>query len=81
MSHANLFSSLTAMLVVFCKLVSCRPVTKVEIIGTSIAILGCGITTLDPHAEKVDENLNDIALGNILSFISSIFATAYILLG
>ncbi|CDW78761.1 UNKNOWN [Stylonychia lemnae] len=81
MSHANLFSSLTAMLVVSYKLLTCSQITRCEIIGTVISIIGCGLTTQDPHAEKTNDELNDIAYGNILSFVSSIFATLYILKG
>eukprot|EP00347_Sterkiella_histriomuscorum_P015235 403357799 len=81
MSHANLFSSLTAILVVLYKLVTCYKVTKIEILGTVISISGCGITTFDPHAQKTDDDLDFIAYGNFLSFISSLFATLYILKG
>lgn len=81
MSHANLFSSLTAILVVIYRFLTCSKVTLIELSATAIAISGCSIITLDPHAQKTDDKLDDIEYGNLLSFISSIFATAYILKG
>lgn len=81
MSHADLFSSLTAILVVLYKVFSCCDVTRVEILGTLISISGCGVATFDPHAEKTNEDVSDIGYGNLLSFVSSLFATLYVLKG
>lgn len=81
MAHANLFSSLTAILVVLYKIMTCSKVTGVEIMGTLLSIGGCGITTMDSSAEKTNNELDFIAYGNTLSFISSLFATLYILKG
>ena len=81
MSHANLYSSLTSLLVITYRMTTCRPLTKYEIIGSIVAILGCTITTQDPMAEKVDTGSSSIFFGNFLSFLSSIFATVYILIG
>ena len=81
MSHANLYSSLTSLLVIAFRMTTCRPLTKYEIFGSIVAIVGCTITTQDPSAAKVDNLSNDIPFGNFLSFLSSIFATLYILVG
>ena len=81
MSHANLFSSLCAIIIVIYRLATLNPVTKVEILGTSIAILGCILTSIDSKADKVDPSSSNIELGNLLAFMSSIFATLYIVKG
>lgn len=81
MSHANLFSSLCSILIVALRLATMKPVTKYEIIGSIVALLGCVVTTFDPSAEKSNDEDNDIQFGNLLSFFSSIFATVYILKG
>jgi len=52
-----------------------------ELSATIIAIFGCSVITFDPHAEKTDDDLDYIKYGNLLSFISSLFATMYILKG
>ena len=81
MSHANLYSSLTSMMIVGWRLSSRKPVTKFEIVGTLVALSGCAVTTFDPSAQKSLETDNKIPLGNFLSFFSSIFATVYIVQG
>lgn len=81
MSHANLYSSLTSLLVVTFRFVTCRPLSRFEIVGCIVAIFGCAITTWDSDASKTDVLSNNILLGNFLSFISSLFATVYILVG
>jgi drug/metabolite transporter (DMT)-like permease len=81
MSHANLFSSLCAVIIVAYRLATFEKVTKVEIIGTAIAIFGCVMTSFDRSADKADPGESNIGLGNFLSFLSSIFATIYILKG
>ncbi len=50
MAHANLYSSLTSMLVVTFRISTCRAVDKFELIGCCVAILGCIITSWDPSA-------------------------------
>lgn len=81
MAHANLYSSLTSMMIVAWRLSSRKPVTKYEIFGTLVALGGCFVTTFDPSAEKTADCDNKIPLGNLLSFFSSVFATFYILKG
>lgn len=81
MSHANLYSSLCSIIIVGMRLATLKPVTKFEIIGCIVALFGCVITTFDPEAIKTSDEDNQIQLGNFLCFISSIFATIYILKG
>jgi hypothetical protein len=81
MSHANLFSSLCAIMIVIARLSTCLPVSKAEIVGSIIALGGCLITTFDPSAQKTIDEHNKIQLGNFLSFCSSLFALIYILQG
>lgn len=81
MAHANLYSSLTSMMIVGWRLSCRKPVTKYEILGTLVALGGCFVTTFDPSAEKTHDSDNNITLGNLLSFFSSVFATFYILKG
>lgn len=81
MSHANLYSSLCAMIIVGLRFSMRKPVTKFEVIGTLVALSGCVVTTFDPSAQKTLEVDNKIQLGNLLSFFSSVFATVYILKG
>ena len=50
MAHANLFSSLSAILIVLFRLSTCRKVTPIEILGSFIALIGCFITTFDSKA-------------------------------
>jgi len=79
MSHANLFSSLTAILVVLYRIISCKKLTLTEMFATALAFVGCTFITFDPSAEKTNEKFDCIPYGNFLSFISSLFATAYII--
>jgi drug/metabolite transporter (DMT)-like permease len=81
MSHANLYSSLCSIMIVGLRMATLEPVTKFEIIGCIVALFGCVITTFDPEAIKTSDEDNHIQLGNFLCFISSIFATLYILKG
>jgi hypothetical protein len=81
MAHANLYSSLTSMMIVAWRLSTRKPVTKFEVLGTIVALGGCFVTTFDPSAEKTHDSDNKITLGNLLSFFSSVFATFYILKG
>ena len=79
MADANIYSGFSAMIMVFLKLVTCKGAKKVEIIACLIAIVGCVVTSEDPSASKTDTSSMNMALGNFLCFISSIFATLYIL--
>ncbi len=81
MAHANLYSSVCAILIVGFRFLIQKPVTKMEVIGSIIAVSGCMITSFDPNAEKVSEEDNHILFGNFLSFFSAVFATLYILKG
>ena len=54
MSHANLFSSLCAIIIVVYRLVTLQKVTIYEIIGSVVAIVGCLFTSFDSGAEKED---------------------------
>ena len=81
MSHANLYSSLCALMIVGIHFFRGQHVTKQEIIGSIIGLMGCVVTNYDPEAGKVDDNVDNIDLGNFLCFFSSIFATIYILKG
>ncbi|TNV77564.1 hypothetical protein FGO68_gene15410 [Halteria grandinella] len=81
MSHANLYSSLCAIMIVGWRLVAKAPVSNAEFVGSFVALSGCLVTTFDPSAEKTLDQDNKIQLGNLLSFFSSIFATVYILKG
>jgi hypothetical protein len=56
MSHALIFSNLGGILIVAYSLFRGRFVHRLEIIGSTIAILGCGITILDTKAKKVDSS-------------------------
>jgi threonine/homoserine efflux transporter RhtA len=58
-----------------------KHVTTVEILGTSIAILGCILTSVDSNASKSNPEESDIVFGNVLCFFSSLFATMYIVKG
>ena len=60
MTHANLFSSLCAIMIVVVRLLSLKKVTRMEIIGSIIAVSGCMLTSFDPSAEKVSEVDNHI---------------------
>jgi drug/metabolite transporter (DMT)-like permease len=60
MAHANLFSSLVSVIIVGYRLLTFKQISKFEVIGTSIAILGCAMTTLDSSADKVDPETKDI---------------------
>ena len=81
MAHANLYSSLSSMIIVCMRLIRFQPVTKFEIVGCIISLFGCVITTFDPNAVKINSLENDIQLGNILCLVSSLFCTAYIVYG
>jgi len=54
MSHANLFSSLVSIIIVSYRLLTFKAISKFEIIGSLIAIIGCAMTTLDGSADKVN---------------------------
>jgi drug/metabolite transporter (DMT)-like permease len=54
MSHALIFSNLGGILIVIYSLIRRKYVHKLEILGTIIAVLGCGLTVLDKSAKKVD---------------------------
>ena len=54
MTHALIFSNLGGIVLVVYSLIRRIFVHKLEIIGTSIAVLGCLITVLDRNAKKVD---------------------------
>lgn len=54
MTHCLIFSNLGGIVLVIVSLVRRIFVHKLEIIGTSIALLGCLITVLDRKAMKVD---------------------------
>lgn len=60
MSHANLFSSLVSVIIVCYRLLTFKFISKFEVIGTFIAIIGCAMTTLDGSADKVDPFSKDI---------------------
>lgn len=81
MSHANLYSSLCAIMIVGWRLAVRSPVSKMEILGTIVSMGGCVVTTFDPSAQKTIDEDNKIQLGNLLSFFSSVFATLYIIKG
>lgn len=81
MSHANLYSSLSSIMIVAMRLAYLKPVTRFEIIGSIVALMGCVITTFDPDAVKTQTEDNKITFGNFLCFISSFFCTLYILKG
>jgi drug/metabolite transporter (DMT)-like permease len=68
-------------MIVGLRLAALKPVTKYEITGCAVALFGCVVTTFDPEAIKTSDEDNHIQLGNFLCFISSIFATIYILKG
>jgi hypothetical protein len=81
MSHANLFSSVCAIVIVLYRLVSCQRITIPEIVGSLIAVIGCFFTSYDSGALKVDPNVQNIDFGNFLSFLSALFAVIYITKG
>ena len=81
MSHANLFSSICAIVIVTYRLLTFQRVTIPEIVGSFIAIGGCVITSYDSGAQKVDSDIQNIDLGNFLSSMSALFATLYIIKG
>ena len=81
MAHANLYSSLSSMIIVCTRLIRFQPVTKFEIIGCIVSLFGCVVTTFDPNAGKTNSLENDIQFGNMLCLVSSLFCTAYIVYG
>lgn len=81
MMQANIFSSLCSIMIVILKLVTCKVVTKYEIIGSIIGILGCIVISFDYQAEKTDPENSQIPFGNLLCSFSSVFGTLYILKG
>lgn len=79
MADANIYSGFSAMIMVFMKLVTCKGTKRIEIVACLIAICGCVVTSEDPSASKTDTSTMNLSLGNFLCFISSLFATLYIL--
>ena len=59
MSHANLFSSLCALIIICWRIAVFRTatiITKWEVIGSLVALAGCVVTTFDGDASKVIES-------------------------
>ena len=54
MAHANLFSSVCAIVIVTYRVLTFQRVTIPEIVGSLIAIGGCIVTSFDAGAQKVD---------------------------
>lgn len=73
MSHAEIFSSLLGSFIVIYKLFARQPISNIEIIATIIAFTGAVIISCDSSARKMDPIYENILLGNIICFVSSIF--------
>ncbi len=77
MSHALIFSNLGGILIVVYSLIKRRFVHKLEIVGTMIAVAGCGLTILDGNAKKVDTSQQNIPLGDVIALSSSCCTAFY----
>lgn len=54
MSHAFLFGNLASILIVLYSIVLCKPIHRLEVVGTGISIIGCCVTLFDSKVAKVD---------------------------
>ena len=75
--HTCLFGGLGgAFIVIYC-LVKRLYVHKLEIFGTLLSILGCGIAIFDSSAAKMNSVNQNIPLGDFIASFSSLFLAVY----
>jgi drug/metabolite transporter (DMT)-like permease len=77
MSHASIFNSLGGAVIVLVNHILRRPVHRLEIIGTLIALIGCSVVLCDGNAEKVDAENQNIPLGDAIGILGSVSAALY----
>jgi len=75
--HTCLFGGLGgAFIVIYC-LFKGLFVHRLEMLGTLLSILGCGIAIFDSSAAKINSANQNIILGDMIASCSSIFLALY----
>ena len=74
-SHANIFCNVHGAITILAALLTCRPVSKNQLIATFVIILAAILMVSDPYAVRIGEKPNLFA--DMVAVISAMFFALY----